>query len=98
MIKTIKAPNWDLSDFYASIEDEKINLDLVKFPKIVKICKDFSQKSCKIRCKNLNLAIKKYEEIAENIGKISSYAYLIYAKDLSNHKHIVFSKYFRKIK
>lgn len=91
MIKTIKAPNWDLSDFYASIEDEKINLDLVKISKnCEKFVKDFSQKVVKLDAKNLNLAIKKYEEIAENIGKISSYAYLIYASDLSNHKHIAF--------
>jgi oligoendopeptidase F len=89
--KIIKAPSWDLSDFYASIEDEKINSDLQKINKdCEKFLRDFSAKIAKLNAKNLFLAIKNYEKICENIGRLASYSYLVYASDLSNQKHLAF--------
>jgi oligoendopeptidase F len=84
-------PTWNLSDFYSSIKDKKINKDLKKIADSSKI---FSTKFCgkvlKLNALNLFQAIKNYEEICEEIGKISSYSYLIYASDLSNQNNISF--------
>ncbi len=91
MTKTIKAPNWDLSDFYASINDKKIDKDLAKIAAdCLKFSKDFNGKIAKLSAEKLAAAIKSYEIIAENIGKIASYSYLVYASDLSNAKHLAF--------
>lgn len=91
MKKTDSIPNWDLSDFYSSISDKKISADLKKIEKTSKdFDKDFRGKIAKLKAPQLLAAIKKYENIAENIGKLSSYSYLIYASDLSNQKHVAF--------
>ncbi len=84
-------PNWNLSDFYSSIEDKKIDIDLKKISiESEKFVKNFLGKITKLDAKNLANAIKKYEEICEIIGKISSYSYLIYASDLSNQNNLAF--------
>lgn len=91
MTKTIKAPNWDLSDFYSSIKDKKIDKDLAKIAEsCAKFSKDFNGKIAKLSAEKLAGAIKSYEIIAENIGKISSYSYLVYASDLSNAGNLAF--------
>ncbi len=89
--KLQQIPSWDLSDFYSSIKDKKISLDLKKIAAdSEKFTKTFSGKITKLNASQLFSAIKNYEEIAEKIGKISSYSYLIYASDLSNHDNVSF--------
>ncbi len=89
--KLQQIPSWDLSDFYSSIKDKKISLDLKKIAAdSEKFTKTFSGKITKLSASQLFSAIKNYEEIAEKIGKISSYSYLIYASDLSNHDNVSF--------
>ncbi len=84
-------PTWNLADFYSSIEDKKISTDLKKIEKDAKkFVSDFAGKINKISAPKLFEAIQTYEKICENIGKISSYSYLIYAADLSNQKNISF--------
>jgi oligoendopeptidase F len=91
MSKNIKAPSWDLSDFYTSIKDKKITADLKKLAvESKKFAKDFAGKVTKLNAAQLLNAIKKYENISENLGKISSYSYLIYASDLSNQANLAF--------
>jgi oligoendopeptidase F len=86
-------PSWNLSDFYASITDKKIASDIKKIAsETKKFVADFAGKLNKISAPQLFLAIKKYEEISEKIGKISSYAQLLYASDLSNQDNIAFSQ------
>ena len=88
-----KIPNWDLSDFYSSIKDKKIATEIKTIEKDTeKFVKDFSGKVLKLEAAELFKAIKKYEEIAEKIGKISSYSYLIYASDLSNQNYVSFQQ------
>lgn len=90
--KNLKTPpSWDLSDFYSSIKDKKISADLNKI-KVAseKFAKDFTGEVVKLDAKNLTQAIRRYEEICELIGKVSSYAQLVYAADLSNQKNIAF--------
>jgi oligoendopeptidase F len=91
MTKTLNAPNWDLSDFYSSIKDKKITADLKKIEnESKKFNKEFTGKIIKLSATKLFEAIKTYEKIAEKIGKLASYSYLIYASDLSNPSNISF--------
>jgi len=84
-------PSWDLSDFYSSIKDKKIAADLKKIESETKnFCKKFSGKITKLSANQLFEAISEYQNICEKIGKISSYSYLIYASDLSNHANVSF--------
>ncbi len=88
-MKTV--PNWDLSDFYSSIEDKKIAADLkIIARETKKFSQNYINKINKLSHKNLTLAIEQYEGLAEKLGKISSYAYLVYAADLSNQKNVAF--------
>ncbi len=91
--KLTKIPSWDLSDFYSSCQDKKIAADI----KIIagatqKFVNEFLGKVKNLDAEKLFLAIKKYEEISEKIGKISSYAQLLYASDLSNQANIAFNQ------
>ncbi|HLD76816.1 MAG TPA: M3 family oligoendopeptidase [Rickettsiales bacterium] len=87
----IIAPKWDLRDFYSTISDKKITQDL-NYAK--KSAQEFSKKYqgniFNLKSHDLFVAIKKYEEIAEILGKVGSYSYLVYASDLSNQKNISF--------
>lgn len=84
-------PSWDLNDFYSSTKDKKIAADLkIIHDETKKFVKSYSSKVSKLGASQLFTAIKKYEEISEKIGKISSYSYLIYAADLSNHANVSF--------
>lgn len=81
-------PEWNLTDLYSSI-------DSPEFDKDIKICKEraeafegkFAGNLLKVINKNprdLAMAIAEYEQIEERIGRIISYAGLIYASDTSN--------------
>ena len=85
------SPSWDLSDFYSSIKDKKIAADLKKIDLETKsFSKNFAGKITKLEAEKLFKAIEKYQEICELIGKISCYAQLLYASDLSNQNNIAF--------
>ncbi|MBP7709535.1 MAG: M3 family oligoendopeptidase [Rickettsiales bacterium] len=91
MKKTNTPPSWDLSDFYASPKDKKIATEIKKIADDTKkFTKEFCGKVSKLSAPQLFAAIKKYEEICEKIGKISSYSQLLYASDLSNQTNIAF--------
>ncbi len=91
MKKTITPPTWDLSDLYKSSKDKNLVADLNKITKDAeKFVKKFCGKIVKISAKELFLAISEYEKISEQIGKISTYSYLLYASDLSNQNNVSF--------
>ena len=84
-------PSWDLSDFYSSITDKKIAADIKKITTDTKkFVSEFLGKVSKLSAPQLFRAIKKYEEISEKIGKVSCYAQLLYASDLSNQDNVAF--------
>ncbi|MBL6665145.1 MAG: M3 family oligoendopeptidase [Rickettsiales bacterium] len=86
-----KVPNWNLEDFYKNIEDPQIKKDLNNLDnKTTKFAKEYEGNVTKLNAKELFKAISVYEIISENIGKISSYAYLVYASNLSDQKNISF--------
>lgn len=91
MKKNINPPSWDLSDFYASPSDKKIAAEIKKISEEArKFTKEHSGKVTGLSAPQLFLAIQKFEEISEKIGRISSYAQLLYASDLSNQSNIAF--------
>lgn len=85
-------PNWNLKDFYDSINDKKIYKDILEIDnKISVFVKQYNPNLIsRITPESLYKAIVSYEKICEMIAKISSYAYLVYASDLSNQKNIAF--------
>lgn len=84
-------PVWDLSDLYPAIDSKEVKNDLEKSQKnALDFSKNYKGKVTKISAKDLALAIKKYEDINEILGKLSSFAYLNYASDLSNPKNTAF--------
>lgn len=91
-MKNLKnVPEWNLSDFYSSPKDKRISLEIKNIEKASeKFSKDFVGKISKLSPSQLLKAIQTYEKISEQIGKISSYSYLIYAADLSNQANISF--------
>ncbi len=91
-MKNLKnVPEWNLSDFYSSPKDKKISLEIKNIEKASeKFSKDFVGKVSKLSASQLFMAIETYEKISEQIGKVSSYSYLIYAADLSNQANISF--------
>ena len=91
-MKNLKnVPEWNLSDFYSSPKDKKISLEIKNIEKASeKFSKDFVGKVSKLSASQLFTAIETYEKISEQIGKVSSYSYLIYAADLSNQANISF--------
>lgn len=84
-------PSWDLSDFYSSITDKKIAADIKKITADTKkFVADFLGKVNKLSAPQLFTAIQKFEELSEKIGKVSCYAQLLYASDLSNQDNVAF--------
>ena len=83
--KEIGAPEWDLSDLYAGVEDPKINADLVKIAKETEIF----ESRLKDQMKHLDeaamiAALTDYEAIWEKLYRISDYPGLLTASDTSN--------------
>lgn len=83
-----KLPEWDLNVFYKSIDSPAIEKDITKAEKL---CNDFAQsyegKVTKFDAETLGASIKEYEVIEDLLGKLASYAQLIYAGDMSNAEH-----------
>lgn len=84
---------WDLGDLYKGLKDKKIESDLKR---IHLNSKKFEKKyRNKIKSERLSAAtllnaIKDLEKISEGLGKILSFAYLLFAGDTNNPKHGAF--------
>jgi oligoendopeptidase F len=84
---------WDLSDLYSSIDDPYIERDIKD---ALSRAKSFEEKyRGKINSETITPpllleAVKELESISEQIGKLLSYAYLVFAADTSNPKHGAF--------
>lgn len=81
-------PRWDLSDFYKDINDPQIKSDLQI---VAKICSDFENKYKgklgTLSAKEFGQSLKSYEELQELIGKLFSFAYLVYATNVESPPH-----------
>jgi oligoendopeptidase F len=78
-------PSWDLSDLYAAPEDPRIAADL-KALQTDAAAFEAAHKSklASLDATGLAAAITEYESIEERLGKILSYAQLLFAADSSN--------------
>ncbi len=84
-------PNWDLSHLYHSPEDKALQADINH---ITQRCADFAakykDKVSLLDSEELANAICEYEQIEDMLGKISSYAQLLYADDMNNPQNSQF--------
>jgi len=81
-------PNWDLSDIYKSIDDPKIALDISKVDQdSSKFSNEFKGKVTKLDSKLLFMAIKRYEDILERLGRLGSFASLNMSIDSTNESN-----------
>ncbi len=90
--KVVKSlPVWDLTDFYASPKDPKI---AAEFKALEKEASAFAKanmgKLAKLSADALAKAVAEFEAMQDGLGKIGSYAQLIYASDMSNPVHTQF--------
>jgi oligoendopeptidase F len=81
-------PRWDLSDFYASFKDPKIQADLDQAESMTTdFAKSYAGKFTPTGSwsgKDYASAIQAYEKIDELMGKLMSYGYLLFATNVSN--------------
>lgn len=98
-LATDTLPSWNLSDFYNSVHDNKINQDLEKVRLLigdfVKTYKEMFAKK-QWQGKDLYQAIIDFEEIEELSGKLMSYAYLCYATNLNTPEIVQFFQHIQE--
>ncbi len=80
--QTSVLPTWDLSDLYASPDDPAISADFVKTASRAKsFAATYAGKLTASSGASLAAAIAEYERIQEALGRLSSYAQLLFAGD-----------------
>ena len=78
-------PRWDLSDLYTDRDSKQLKSDLTWCEKAAKAFrKDFEGKLAALSGSEIGAAVKRYEEIREKLGRIMSYAQLVYSGDVSD--------------
>lgn len=87
MTSNQNVPNWSLTDLFTSYNHPDVQLYLDALSKeIAKFAAAYKAKVTKLNGIELLNAIQAYEALSDKIGKISAYAYLIYAQDRSDTK------------
>ncbi len=77
-------PQWDLGDFYPSIDAPEVSKDFVKLEKLCSaFAKSYEGKVAKLSGAQLAKALSEYEVIQELFGKLGSFASLLFAKNMS---------------
>ena len=87
---TEKLPNWNLGDFYSSIKDEGIDLDLEKYGNFSKSFNKKYKGQLVNQAQNLESIIKEYEDGNELGDKIGNFAFLIYATNMNDQETVQF--------
>lgn len=89
--KSDQLPSWDLTDLYPSPDCQELKNDLQKAQTLIT---QFSEKwkgnLSQTSSQELNQALKSYEIINEILGRIRSYAQLIFATDSTNLQNTKF--------
>lgn len=84
-------PLWDLTDLYPSIDSPKVQADIKKGRKACEeFAKSYKPPFAKYSGNKLAKAIADYEVLQDSLGRLHSYADLVYASDMSNPKHAQF--------
>ena len=78
-------PEWDLSDLYPGPDSEALGKDLHKLAEDAKAFRNqYAGRIAGLDGTELGRAIQAYERMDEVMGRIMSYAYLVYAGDMSS--------------
>jgi oligoendopeptidase F len=78
-------PAWDLNDLYASPEDKRIESDLADAQTAAAAFEtEYRGKLAALSGAGLAAALQEYERIEEILGRVMSYAQLLFAADSSN--------------
>ena len=78
-------PQWDLTDLYPDTECAELKDDLIQVELMAKdFSKAFRGKLKDLTGKKFGTAIAEYEDIEEVLGRVLSYAQLVYAGDVSD--------------
>lgn len=86
-----KLPEWNLNDFYTSISDPDIEKDIKKADTLSKeFAKRYEGQLDLISADELAIAIRAYETITDLLGKIGSYAQLVYAQNMAKDENTQF--------
>lgn len=84
-------PSWNLSDLYHSPDSKELKHDISTIAeKANKFAEKYKASIIKLDGDALAQVIKEYEKIQDVLGRISSYAYLLYAEDLSKPANTAF--------
>ncbi len=84
--KTETLPVWDLSALYKNMSDPAIARDITKLKRdAIAFTNTYKGKIAKLSGDELAAALAKYEAMQDAIGKLGSYAQLLYAGDMSDH-------------
>ena len=83
-------PNWNLKDFYDSIDDERIQADLKQFEEFAKNFQLKYKSKLLDHSKFFEKVIQEYEEGSELGDKLGNYAFLIYATNMNETKIVQF--------
>jgi oligoendopeptidase F len=83
-------PNWNLKDFYDSIDDERIQADLKQFEEFAKNFQLKYKSNLLDHSKLFEKVIQEYEEGSELGDKLGNYAFLIYATNMNETKIVQF--------
>ncbi|MEK9885424.1 MAG: M3 family oligoendopeptidase [Pelagibacteraceae bacterium] len=83
-------PNWNLKDFYDSIDDERIQADLKQFEEFAKNFQLKYKSKLLDHSKLFEKVIQEYEEGSELGDKLGNYAFLIYATNMNETKIVQF--------
>jgi oligoendopeptidase F len=84
-------PEWDLSDLYAGLQAPELEADSVRAKKIAaQFAKEYQGKVDELTGDALAKAIKEYEALQDVLGRLGSYAQLMYASDMTNPSYAQF--------
>ena len=82
--KSPKLPVWDLSDLYTAPNDPAVARDMKTLGKqAAAFAKNYSGKLAKLTGDALAKAVAEYETMQDGLGKLGSYAQLLYASDMA---------------
>jgi len=77
-------PEWNLADFYSSPKDPLITKDFQEAERLVKaFAKQYEGRLEELDAASFTQAVKEYEIISELLGKIGSYAQLLFAGNMN---------------
>ena len=78
-------PAWDLSDLYGGPESDQLGQDLMRSEQRAQAFRErYAGTLAELDGEALGAAIAAYEEIQENLGRIMSYAQLVYSGDMTD--------------